>query len=188
MAGMKISQLDVLDTLSGDEKLVVAKEGDNYGVTVETLLNQVPQVEDQLSYGIEYDTTVSSRQCTRIGNFNYHRSLPIHSKMKGKLKAYGVRRHDKKREENLLALHETLKSDSFKNSKYDTYIIHEPKEREIFRLPYFPDRIVHHAIMNVLEPIWVSTFTSDTFSCIKERGISPCHVQGESSDEGQGRD
>lgn len=83
MAGMKISQLDVLDTLSGDEKLVVAKGGDNYGVTVETLLNQVPQVEDQLSYGIEYDTTVSSPQCTRIGNFNYHRSLPIHSKMKG---------------------------------------------------------------------------------------------------------
>lgn len=29
MAGKKISQLDVLDTLSGDEKLVVAKEGDN---------------------------------------------------------------------------------------------------------------------------------------------------------------
>ena len=80
---MKISQLDVLDTLSGDERLVVAKGGDNYGVTVETLLNKVPQVEDQLSYGIEYDTTVSSPQCTRIGNFNYHRSLPIHSKMKG---------------------------------------------------------------------------------------------------------
>lgn len=83
MAGMKISQLDVLDTLSGDERLVVAKGSDNYGVTVETLLNKVPQVEDQLSYGIEYDTTVSSPQCTRIGNFNYHRSLPIHSKMKG---------------------------------------------------------------------------------------------------------
>lgn len=83
MAGMKISQLDVLDTLSGDERLVVAKGGNNYGITVETLLNKVPQLEDQLSYGIEYDTTVSSPQCTRIGNFNYHRSLPIHSKMKG---------------------------------------------------------------------------------------------------------
>jgi hypothetical protein len=83
MAGMKISELDVLDTLSGDEKLVVAKGGDNYGVTVETLLSKVPWFEDQLSYGIEYDTTVSSPQCTRIGNVNYHRSLPIHSKMKG---------------------------------------------------------------------------------------------------------
>ena len=101
------------------------------------------------------------------------------------MKAYGVRRHDKKREENLLALHETLKSDSFKNSKYDTYIIHEPKEREIFRLPYFPDRIVHHAIMNVLEPIWVSTFTSDTFSCIKERGIhrAMCKVKAAMKDK-----
>lgn len=89
MAGKKISQLDVLDTLSGDEKLVVAKEGDNYGVTVETLLNKVSQMEDQLSYGIEYDTTVSSPQCTRIGNFNYHRSLPIHSKMKGCLLSDG---------------------------------------------------------------------------------------------------
>ena len=83
MAGKKISQLDVLDTLSGDEKLVVAKGGDNYGVTVETLLSKFSQMEDQLSYGIEYDTTVSSPQCTRIGNLNYHRSLPIHSKMKG---------------------------------------------------------------------------------------------------------
>lgn len=89
MAGKKISQLDVLDTLSGDEKLVVAKGGDNYGVTVETLLNKVSQMEDQLSYGIEYDTTVSSPQCTRIGNFNYHRSLPIHSKMKGCLLSDG---------------------------------------------------------------------------------------------------
>lgn len=33
---MKISQLDVLDTLSGDERLVVAKGGDNYGVTVKS--------------------------------------------------------------------------------------------------------------------------------------------------------
>lgn len=34
-----------------------------------------------------------------------------------------------------------------------------------------PDRILHHAIMNILEPIWVSVFTKDTYSCIKGRGI-----------------
>ena len=28
--------------------------------------------------------------------------------------------------------------------------------------------------MNILEPIWVSTFTKDTYSCIKERGIHAC--------------
>ena len=52
------------------------------------------------------------------------------------------------------------------------FTIYEPKERLIFRLPYYPDRIVHHAIMNILEPIWVSVFTTDSFSCIKKRGIT----------------
>lgn len=90
---------------------------------------------------------------------------------KGKLNTYGVKVHDRHAEENLLALHEALKSGTFKTSEYNTFIIYEPKEREIFRLPYFPDRIVHHAIMNILEPVWVSIFTADTYSCIKGRGI-----------------
>ncbi|MDR1338620.1 MAG: RNA-directed DNA polymerase, partial [Prevotellaceae bacterium] len=72
---------------------------------------------------------------------------------------------------NLLKLHETLKAGSFRTSKYTTFTIYEPKEREIFRLPYYPDRIVHHAVMNILEPVWLSIFTADTYSCIKYRGI-----------------
>ena len=87
------------------------------------------------------------------------------------MKSYGVRVHDRNREANILALHETLKRRAFKNSDYSTFTIYEPKERLIFRLPYYPDRILHHAIMNVLEPIWVGIFTSDTYSCIKGRGI-----------------
>lgn len=90
---------------------------------------------------------------------------------KGKLRSYGVIEHDKNREANLLTLREALLNGTFKTSKYDVFTIYEPKEREIYRLPYFPDRILHHAIMNVLEPIWVSTFTADTYSCIKNRGI-----------------
>lgn len=90
---------------------------------------------------------------------------------KGKLHSHGVIKHDKHREENLLKLREQLLNGTYKTSKYDIFTIYEPKEREIYRLPYFPDRIVHHAIMNVLEPIWVSIFTADTYSCIKNRGI-----------------
>jgi RNA-directed DNA polymerase len=60
---------------------------------------------------------------------------------------------------------------TYKTSAYSTFIIHEPKEREIFRLPYYPDRIVHHAVMIHLEQLFVSTFTKDTYSCIKKRGI-----------------
>ena len=90
---------------------------------------------------------------------------------KNKTHSYGVQLHDKNREANLLRLHESLKSQTYKTSNYNIFKIYEPKEREIFRLPYFPDRITHHAIMNVLEPIWVSLFNKNTYSCIKNRGI-----------------
>jgi RNA-directed DNA polymerase len=90
---------------------------------------------------------------------------------KGKSKQRGVIHHNKNKEENILKLHESLVNKTFVTSEYSTFIIYEPKEREIFRLPYYPDRILHHAVMNILEPIFVSTFTADTYSCIKGRGI-----------------
>jgi RNA-directed DNA polymerase len=90
---------------------------------------------------------------------------------KGKSGQYGIKVHDKNRSNNILQLHELLITGKFRTSNYTTFKVYEPKEREVYRLPYYPDRIVHHAIMNILEPIFVSTFTSDTYSCIKTRGI-----------------
>ena len=93
---------------------------------------------------------------------------------KGKLKSYGVRLHDENREANLRKLHDELANGTFHTSKYHIFTIFEPKERRIFRLPYYPDRILHHAIMNVMEPIWVGIFNGNTYSCIKNRGIHAC--------------
>ncbi len=90
---------------------------------------------------------------------------------KGKAEQYGVRDHDKNHDENIRLLHRMLLNKTYRTSEYTTFTIHEPKERIIFRLPYFPDRIVHHAIMNILEPVFISTFTADTYSCIKGKGI-----------------
>jgi len=90
---------------------------------------------------------------------------------KGKLKQPGVIAHDRNRESNTQELREMLKNKTYRTSEYTTFKVFEPKERLIFRLPYFPDRITHHAVMNILEPIFVSTFTADTYSCIKGRGI-----------------
>jgi RNA-directed DNA polymerase len=84
---------------------------------------------------------------------------------------YGVIVHDKNREANILLLHDMLKNKTYKTSEYTTFTVYEPKEREVFRLPYFPDRITHHAVMNILEPIFMQVFTADTYSCIKKRGI-----------------
>lgn len=90
---------------------------------------------------------------------------------KGKGDQYGVIVHDKNKEANILLLHDMLKNKTYKTSEYTTFKIYEPKERVIFRLPYFPDRITHHAVMNILEPMFTSVFTSDTYSCIKGKGI-----------------
>lgn len=40
-------------------------------------------IEDLVMYGVEFDTTVSSPDCTRIGNPKLHRTLPVHSQMRG---------------------------------------------------------------------------------------------------------
>jgi hypothetical protein len=92
---------------------------------------------------------MKSKAMKRIGNL-YERIIAVENLQladqkarRGKLRSYGVRRHDKNREANTLALHEALKNKTFKTSKYETFIIKDPKEREIYRLADFPPRKVH---------------------------------------------
>lgn len=59
----------------------------------------------------------------------------------------------------------------YKTSDYTVFKVYEPKERVIFRLPYAPDRIAHHAIMNVLEGYWTNKISNTSYSCIKNRGV-----------------
>lgn len=49
-------------------------------------------------------------------------------------------------------------------------MIYEPKMRTIYILPFYPDRIVQHAIMNVLEPIWDNRLIHDTYACRLNKG------------------
>ncbi len=116
----------------------------------------------------------------RIGNL-YEKIISVENlrladqkARRGKHRTYGVRHHDRNREANLEALHEALLTRTYKTSAYEVFTVYEPKERLIYRLPYYPDRIVHHAIMNILEPIWVAAFTHNTYSCVKGRGIEGC--------------
>lgn len=88
----------------------------------------------------------------------------------GKAKSYGVVLFDKNFESNMEAIQAELISGEYRTSDYSIFTIYDPKEREIYRLP-FRDRVVHHAIMNVMEPIWTSLFIRHTYSCIKGRGI-----------------
>jgi RNA-directed DNA polymerase len=89
----------------------------------------------------------------------------------GKVYQYGVQMHQQNRYANLLDLQNMLVSKTYHTSPYRKFMIREPKEREIYCLPFFPDRIAHHAIMNVLKPVFNDIFTSDTYSSIEGRGI-----------------
>lgn len=90
---------------------------------------------------------------------------------KSKLRRKDVLLHDKDKDLNILKLNEALLNKTFRTSEYKHFKIFEGKERTISSLPYYPDRIVHHAIMNKLEPVFTSVFTANTYSCIKGRGI-----------------
>ncbi len=72
----------------------------------------------------------------------------------------------------LAIIREQLINKTYRTSPYVVFAKNDKgKEREIYKLPYFPDRIVHHAIMNVLEPYFMRHFIYDTYAAMKGRGI-----------------
>jgi RNA-directed DNA polymerase len=49
--------------------------------------------------------------------------------------------------------------------------IFEPKHRLIYKLPFNPDRIIQHALMNIVEPIWDNLLIHDTYACRQGMGV-----------------
>ncbi len=78
------------------------------------------------------------------------------------LKPYVIE-FEKNLEENLQSLRTELLLNSYQPKPLRTFIIREPKVRKI-RKSYFVDRIVHHAICNILGPIFEKRFISDSFA------------------------
>ena len=59
---------------------------------------------------------------------------------------------------------------SYEPSEYRYFKVYEPKERQIMALPFY-DRVVQHAINNVLEPIFEKRFIFHSYACRKNKGI-----------------
>lgn len=69
-------------------------------------------------------------------------------------------------------IYHMLKNKTYRVSKYETFVRKDSgKERIISKLPYFPDRIIQWAVMQVIEPIFIKHFVADTYSAIPNRGI-----------------
>lgn len=57
-------------------------------------------------------------------------------------------------------------------SKYTTQQRREGKKiRDLYKLPYYPDRIAQWAVIQVIEPILIKNLIADTYSAIPRRGI-----------------
>ncbi len=80
-----------------------------------------------------------------------------------------VLRFHKNLEENLFGIQDELIQGTYEPRPYRTFTIHEPKERIIHVAP-FRDRVIHHAVMNIIEPIWDRLFIYDTYACRKGKG------------------
>ena len=85
-----------------------------------------------------------------------------------------VKQVDQNLEYYLKKLQENLIEHRYHTSKYVTFNKKEgAKQREIYKLPYYPDRICQWAILQVIEPYLIKNLTKDTYSAIPNRGIQP---------------
>lgn len=68
-------------------------------------------------------------------------------------------------------IQEMLVNKTFTTSDYEKEVRFDGrKERVIYKLPYFPDRIVQHALLNIIGSILTKSFIRDTFQSIQGRG------------------
>ncbi|MGC9610948.1 MAG: reverse transcriptase/maturase family protein [Minisyncoccia bacterium] len=67
-------------------------------------------------------------------------------------------------EENIFQLHRDLKEKFYKHGPYAGFYITDPKQRHIHKATV-RDRILHHAVFSVVNPIFEPTFIPTSFSC-----------------------
>ncbi|MFO0862584.1 MAG: reverse transcriptase/maturase family protein [Candidatus Saccharibacteria bacterium] len=80
-----------------------------------------------------------------------------------------VMRFERNLEENLFALYHLLRTKQYKHGNYQAFYIHDPKQRLIHKATV-QDRVLHHAIFKVLNPIFEPTFIAHSFSCRVGKG------------------
>jgi retron-type reverse transcriptase len=72
-------------------------------------------------------------------------------------------------EENLITLQNELIWDMYKPESYRQFIVKEPKQR-LISAPTFRDRVVHHALCQIIEPIFENKMIYETFACRRGKG------------------
>jgi retron-type reverse transcriptase len=80
-----------------------------------------------------------------------------------------VLEYEAKLEENLIETQNRLLWHEWEPGRWRQFTVHEPKRREI-SAPQFCDRVVHHALVGVIEPLFERKFIHDSYACRKNKG------------------
>jgi hypothetical protein len=89
--------------------------------------------------------------------------LAWHKASRGKRSHACVAQFEYGLEDRLLELQQELRSQIYQPGAYASFYVHEPKRRLISAAP-FRDRVVHHALCNVLEPVFERSFIADSYA------------------------
>lgn len=93
----------------------------------------------------------------------------FHHAARGKRRKQEVRRFAENLDENLERLQKELMGRSFETGKFHVFKVYDPKERTI-HAARFPERVFHHALMNLCEPVLERQAIFHSYACRKGKG------------------
>lgn len=73
-------------------------------------------------------------------------------------------------EYNLTEIRYSLENETYKHGIYKEFIVKDSKKR-LIKAPTFKDRVVHHSLCNIIEPIFEKTFILDSYACRRGKGV-----------------
>lgn len=86
-----------------------------------------------------------------------------------KQKRPDVQEFERHLEQNIFQLHRELKNRTYKHGPYTSFYVRDPKLRHIHKAEV-RDRVFHHAVFQILNPIFEPTFVATSFSCRINKG------------------
>ena len=93
-----------------------------------------------------------------------------------KAKRRAIARAKQNKDTVIESIYQMFEEGKYRTSPYNIYPLYDPKLRLIYSLPLYPDRIVHHCILNILESYWDNLMIFDSYACRSKKNT---HKKGQ---------
>lgn len=95
--------------------------------------------------------------------------LAFHKAARGRRGQAVVRQFAASLDRRIAAMSVAIRDGTFPVGRFQQFLIRDPKER-VITAPCFDERVLHHAIINVCEPVFERWLIADTFACRMGKG------------------